>query len=169
MIVGGNNYEDYNDTQIVDLSSQTRSCKNLAEYPIENHGATGAVVSGQPIVCGGQSGPATTLSQCYRYNKATNSWSFLTNMTTTRRYSTSVPVNGKLLIMGGQDEDCNKLFSTEYISPNGDAPQPGPNFPSPRSGHCAVKLSNGKIILIGGALASGKIWGKSGPGCGCRG
>jgi hypothetical protein len=109
--------------------------------------ATGAIVSGHPMICGGWSG--STQSECYHHNKASNSWTFLTNMTTKRYDSASVPVNGKLLVFGGQDDD-KRLATTEYISPSGDASQPGPDLPAPRDEHCAVVLSNGQIILLGG-------------------
>ena len=77
-------------------------------------------------------------------------------MTTKRTFSASVPLNGKLWVTGG---DQNELPSTEYVSPNGDASTPGPDLPSARAGHCAVKLSTGKVMLLGGGYY-GKI-GKS--------
>ena len=71
----------------------------------------------------------------------------MTNMTTIRVFSASVPLNGKLWVTGG---DQNGLPSTEYVFPNGDVSQPGPDLPSARAGHCAVKLSTGQVILLGG-------------------
>ena len=70
MIVGGYDSDDYSDAQIVDLSNQTRSCNNFQDYPIAMEGATGAIVLGQPIVCGGWSGSAH--SECYKYSKGTS-------------------------------------------------------------------------------------------------
>ena len=81
---------------------------------------------------------------------AKNSWTPLSKMATKRVYSASVPVKGKLLlVLGGCDGD-NSLATSEYVSPDGDASQPGPNLPGPRSHHCAMKLSNGQVILLGG-------------------
>jgi hypothetical protein len=51
--------------------------------------------------------------------------------------------------MGGYN-GSSVINTTEYISPDGDASQPGPDLPRPRSSHCAVKLSNGQVILLGG-------------------
>ena len=48
--------------------------------------------------------------------KATNSWTPLTKMSTKRYYSASVPVKGKLLVLGGWDDD-NRLATSEYVSP----------------------------------------------------
>ena len=123
MVVGGYDKGKYqNDSQ---LSSLTRSCSNLQNYPIAIWAATGAIVSGHPIICGGRSGRSYAHSQCYHHNKDTNSWTFLTNMSTKRWLSASVPVNGKLLVLGGWDEDYNSLATSEYVSPDGDASQPG--------------------------------------------
>ena len=72
-------------------------------------------------------------------------------MTTIRVFSASVPLNGKLWVTGG---DQNGLPSTEYVSPNGDESQPGPDLPSARAGHCAVKLSTGKVMLLGGGYGA---------------
>ena len=73
MIVGGSRYVgDYkSDAQIVDLSSQTRSCNNFPDYPIAMGAATGAIVSGQPIICGGLS-ESGRHSECYKYSKGTS-------------------------------------------------------------------------------------------------
>ena len=146
MVVGGedDSYDRQSDAQ---LSSLTRSCSNLQNYPIAMSHATGAIVSDHPMICGGWAG--SRHSECYHHNKASNSWTFLTNMTTQRSSSASVPVNGKLLVLGGWDGD-KTLATTEYISPSGDASQPGPDLPAPRSSHCAVKLSSGQVMLLGG-------------------
>ena len=72
-------------------------------------------------------------------------------MSTKRYVSASVPVKGKLLVLGGLDGDVNRLANSEYVSPDGYASQPGPDLPGPRSSHCAVKLANGQVMLLGGA------------------
>jgi len=147
LIVGGvvRRYRYRSDAQIVDLSGQTRSCNNFQDYPIAMWSATGAIVSKQPIICGGWSG--LPHSECYKYTK--NSWTPLSKMSTERYHSASVPVKGKLLVLGGHDGD-NRLATSEYVSPDGDASQPGPDLPGPRSEHCAVKLANGHVMLLGG-------------------
>ena len=70
-------------------------------------------------------------------------------MSTKRSNSASVPVKGKLLVLGGYDGN-NYLATSEYVSPDGDASQPGPDLPGPRAAHCALKLSNGQVMLLGG-------------------
>ena len=159
MVVGGedDNYNRQNDSQ---LSSLTRSCSNLQNYPIAMGGATGAIVSGHPIICGGWSGEPdfVAYSECYHYNKDSNNWIFLTNMTEKRMYSASVVINGSLFVMGGfRGHSLGEQSSTEYVSPDGYASQPGPELPSARYGHCAVKLSTGQVMLLGGVLESKSV------------
>ena len=155
LVVGrrGGDYRDSN-TQIIDLTEQTRSCTNLTKYPISPiSSATGAIVSGHPMICGGWSGlpELVAYSECYHYNKDSSNWIFLTNMMEKRMYSASVVINGSLFVMGGfRGHSAGALTSTEYVSPDGDASQPGPELPSARYGHCAVKLSNGHVMLLGG-------------------
>ena len=48
------------------------------------------------------------------FPKATNSWTPLSKMATKRYYSASVPVKGKLLVLGGCDGD-NSLATSEYV------------------------------------------------------
>ena len=90
------------------------------------------------------------------FPKATNSWTPLSKMTTKRAYSASVPVKGKLLVLGGWDGD-NSLATSEYVSPDGDASQPGPDLPGPQVYHCAVKLANGHVMLLGGLLTEKSV------------
>ena len=153
MIVGGwdANHVPYSDAQIVDFSWQTITCPNLPEYPIAMSSATGAIVSGRPLICGGYSGSYTYHSECYQHSKTTNTWTSLTPMTTKRSASASVSLNGKLWVVGGWDGILsNRLSSSEFVSSDGQPSQPGPELPSPRFGHCAVKLSTGQVMLLGG-------------------
>ena len=136
--------------QIVDLLEKTRSCQNIKKYPINVEAATGAVVSGKPMICGGWSG-THNFFECFQYSKTSNNWTLLTTMTMKRAYSASVSLNGKLWVTGGFGGHSRVIqASTEYVSPDGDASQPGPSLPSIRYGHCAVKLSTGQVMLVGG-------------------
>ena len=152
MVVGRRDslYNRSSTTQIVDLLTQTRSCLNITKYPIDVSYATGAVVSGHPMICGGWIG-SSTFSECFKYSKTSNNWTLLTTMSTKRTASASVPLNGKLWVMGGTGEG-RRHSSSEFVSSFGDVSQPGPALPSPRYGHCAVKLSTGQVMLIGGLL-----------------
>ena len=137
MIVGGEDrdftYTYLSDTQIVNLTNETSACNAFPDYPLFIRFATGGIVDGHPIICGGESEGWNFHSECYHHSKATNSWTFLTNMSTKRAGSASVPVNGKLLVLGGWFDGDNELATSEYVSPDGDASQPGPDLAADES------------------------------------
>ena len=132
MVVGGWDGRTYrNDVQIIDLSTQRKLCPNLQNYPLKLSAATGAIVSCNPIVCGGDSGSASSrYPQCHKYDNSTNSWTFLTNLTIGRDFSASVPLNDSLFVMGGncEDDDVHRISSTEYINLDASHPKERKSF-----------------------------------------
>jgi hypothetical protein len=126
MVVGGWGSDIYrDDVQIIDLSPHQMFCPNLQNYPLKMSEATGAIISGDPIICGGFSILAySRYPECYKYENSTNSWTFLTNMTIGRAFSGSVPLNDSLFVMGGScDSHGYGLSTTEYLSVDGNASQ----------------------------------------------
>jgi hypothetical protein len=77
-------------------------------------------------------------------------------MTTKRSNTASVPLNGKLWVMGGYEPMNKILSSTEFLPLDGGPSQPGPELPYPRDGHCAVTLSTGQVMLLGGPYPENK-------------
>ena len=75
MVVGGLFDErGLKDTQLVDLSS-SKICGNLKPYPIAIYGATGALVSENPVICGGfqrTGNQRKEQKECQMYNKSSN-------------------------------------------------------------------------------------------------
>ena len=145
----GFDYQDY--SQVVDISS-TKSCFNsLAPYPIKMAHATGAVLNGLPLICGGEGNGQSydeQQSSCYMHEKSTNTWKLYANMNTKRKgHSTALTKNG-LWISGGFDGN-EYLFSMEFIFSNGSVIN-GPNIPDFRNAHCMVTLHDGKIMILGG-------------------
>ena len=55
--------------------------------------------------------------------------------------------NERIWILGGKDENWNRLDSTEFITIDGSVN--GPTLPEAVFGHCSVKLNN-LIYLVGG-------------------
>ena len=159
MVVGGLFDErGLKDTQLVDLSS-SKICGNLKPYPIAIYGATGALVSENPVICGGfqrTGNQRKEQKECQMYNKSSNTWKFLTNMATEKAYLASVPLNGQLFVTGGSSkEKFEKLSTTEFVSLNGEV-TPRPPLPSPRFKHCMVVLPDGKVMIIGGGSPNNK-------------
>ena len=152
MVAGrGHNYKYTNHAQVVDMKSNN-TCNNLQNYPIRIISASGGVIGGSPIICGGY-GKASGESryenrkECYVYDKSSQTWKLHAIMNKKRRFSSSVVINGALWVLGGKHR--HTLDSTEYIHTNGTVVA-GPNLPAPRSGHCSLTLHDGNVMIIGG-------------------
>merc|ERR1719505_4465 len=133
----------YNESKII--STDGRKCKSFPSFPMPLFAATGGIVKGAPIVCGGVLVPKEEFSnQCFIHDFSRNEWRFLSNMSGRRgRAFTSSVVPDDALWITGQRK------TTEFIYPSGKVVQ-GPNLPSEVSGHCMVKLHDGKIMILGG-------------------
>jgi len=109
--------------------------------------ATGGVVNGSPIICGGWRSNGEKTDSCHRFDKNANSWKFHSTMKSKRNRHASTVVNNALFITGG-NTGRNILATTEYIYANGTV-QSGPNLPEARHGHCSVTLHDGKVMILG--------------------
>ena len=136
-------------TQVVMMSS-INFCSNLPSLPFELTYATGGVLNGSLLICGGERSKS-----CYIYEKTSNAWKFLT-YTNTSRYRDSeaaTVTNGALLLTGGfYGID---LSITEFIFSNGSIIR-GPDMPTPRSKHCMVTLDDGRVMILGGERPNSK-------------
>jgi len=144
----GTRYRD--DSQVVDISS-TKSCPKLSSYPIKLTGATGGILNGSPLLCGGVTG--SFQSACYKHDKFSNEWTLLTNMKTERYGASCVITNGALWVAGGSSNGNTGLSSSELIYADG-TKKDGPGLPAARHGHCMTTLDDGNIIMIGGFPSS---------------
>ena len=88
-------------TEVIDIIDETKVCNNLGEFPVLVSWATGGLVDGKPIVCGGQGGTPTTYKQeCYIFED--NSWKLLTSLTEPRSQASGTVLNSDhLWITGG--------------------------------------------------------------------
>ena len=143
MVVGG--YQNIDKSQLIDVSSST-TCSNLPPYPLPLYGATGGVINGIPIICGGTTSGGRT-NTCYSFEKTSNSWKLHCSLKSKRSHHASTVINDALLITGGHD-DGSILASTEFIYANGTT-QSGPNMPVARWEHCMVTLHDGKVMILG--------------------
>ena len=91
--------------QMIDLERPT-TCHGLEDYPVASQGAVGAVVSDQPLICGGfvqDSERQSIQSGCYKHIRKSNKWTFVANMTVNRMVFDAAETNGKLFIAGGMN------------------------------------------------------------------
>ena len=96
MVTSGNSLV----TEVIDITDETKKCNNLGDFPVIVKMATGGLVDGKPIVCGGQD--ATTFKQeCYSFED--NAWKLLTSLTEPRSQAGSTVLKGDhLWITGGE-------------------------------------------------------------------
>ena len=133
--------------EVIDLKSE-KNCSSLPDYPIRVTFASGALLEGSPVICGGRNGSNYDHDECYIYNASTNEWELLARIKNPRSFYASVIVNNALWITGGF-YDPYGLDSSEYVFPNGTVTQ-GPTLTAPIRRHCIVQLLDGKMMILGG-------------------
>jgi len=133
-----------NQMEIINHDNSTTKCQNDYTYPISVLGASGAVVDGTIVVCGG--GRSIT-RQCYSFGHE-KEWKNITDMTTARAFAASVQLNNALWVGGGYDER-NYLKSTEVVYLDERRSSTKPQLPEVRWGSCAAEY-NGNIFFTGG-------------------
>ena len=148
-----------NDCEVIDIQDPERNCSNIPSYPISIWTGSGGIVSGIPMICGGElydeGFEGRKMSDvCYAFNVKTNSWTLVANLAGQRSDFASAPIKDALWITGGkvrtsvnetiQSEDA----STEFVHVNGSV-SPGPNLPYARDHHCMVTLHNNHIMILG--------------------
>ena len=115
----------------------------MAPLGRRTHGATGDLLDGLPVICGGWSGkPIHSITK--------DQSKFLGQLSVQRSYAASVVLsNNTLWVTGGYDQSFNLIKTTEIITKDGQTSQ-GPDLPLPNSSHSIVSLNSGAFILIGG-------------------
>lgn len=93
------------------------------------------------------------LKECELYSINTNKWTSLLVLNTGRYFHTATLLdNGKVLITGGTsiDNGTIKLNSCELFDPDSNKFSYSSPMHFGRSQHSATKLSNGKVLVVGG-------------------
>ena len=111
--------------------------------------AVGGLLGSTPIICGGFDHREVDQDSCISYNQS--QW-IKTHTMTTKRYDASiVQLNSTTLwIVGGYNGDYSETKSSEFIGLDSTVGKPGPKFPYPVTGACAVKYSEDKVYVMGG-------------------
>ena len=110
MVVTGHRGRSSQDfSQVVDVNSN-KSCTDLPPYPVKMSSATGGVLKGSPLICGGYHkdetiNPSEIHSSCYMHEKSSNTWILHANMNT-KRYDHSCACHDNVLwLTGGVNEE----------------------------------------------------------------
>ena len=135
------------ESEVVEIRENPSYCRSLPDYPLQVQYASGGILNGQPLICGGivgleESNSAT--DECYVYNATSLTWSLFANMNHKRYGASGITLHdNRFLIMGGS----NANGTSEYILSNGSV-EAGPNTPHGLDWHCLVRLDDGKVIII---------------------
>ena len=141
--------------EVINMADSTSFCNNLPAYPLPIRLSTGQVVNSIPIIAGGDPF-STAVSSIYKFDKESNSWLSLGNMSVRRNQHSSAVLNNALWLIGGFDTDWPPLQSTELVYTNGTITS-GPDLPTLRGRHCSVQSEDGKIFIIGGSDTNHKV------------
>jgi WD40 repeat protein len=119
--------------------------------------------NGQVLVCGGvntsNTNVVTVLNSCEIYDPFFKTWTVARSMTTARRgHAASLLSNGKVLVTGGYDGTAaiTALKTTEIYDPGSKSWSAGTPLIEARTGHTSTLLNSGKVLIVGGAVSSGK-------------
>ena len=146
MFVAGDKQE--RESEVVDIRENSSYCRSLPHYPLQAQYASGGILNGQPLICGGIVGLGDASNECYVYNATSLTWALFANMTHKRYGASGVTLDDKrFLIMGGSGQ-TNDNSTSEYIFSDGSV-EVGPITPYiGLDWHCLVRLDDGKVIII---------------------
>ena len=139
------------ESEVVDIQENSSYCRSLPDYPLQAQYASGGILNGQPLICGGMVGLEennNAINECYVYNATSLSWALIANMNHKRYGASGVTLDNKgFLIMGGSGQ-ANANSTYEYILSDGSV-EVGPITPYiGLEWHCLVRLDDGKVIII---------------------
>ena len=136
LVIGGSSSSAYQSVEFWSAADPEQGSCILNDYPRKmESGPTANLVSGRLVAC-------SELS-CQVYQEG--SWEHLVNTTDRRRYHSSATTEDGVLLIGGMFSD-----TTEWISVDGSAPQPGPFALLNGPRHCTIQLSASIIVVTGG-------------------
>ena len=139
------------------LLSQTETLaidnnSELPNYPDHSKkitGSTGGFLHHDFVTCSGDVSGEGTTNKCYHLGSEAP----FATMITERKWAASIVLDEKLWILGGYDENNNKLSSTEFIFSDG-RNEEGPPMPIALTKHAIVKINDTTSLLVGGYTGS---------------
>lgn len=162
---GGSSFSSFNSVEIFDPNNQTwfeaapMSNEVNNDYGKQDFTMT-LLPDGRVLVTGGLSG-LVYYARIERYDPATNTWANLGLLPSKRAGHTATLMgDGRVLLAGGSNYDSTATPSTTYINeylifdPATATITPYSTMVHARTGHKAVLLPNGRILILGGGMAS---------------
>lgn len=164
LVVGGGN----SSSEIYDPASNQWSSGGGISGQRSYHTAT-LLPNGKVLISGGSDSSGKTTNTALLYDPVSRSYSNTGNMTVEREFHTSIlltsgPNSGKVLIVGGRSSSGRNftyLSKAELYDPSTERFSAAGNLITPRFAHTATLLAvganSGKILIAGGAGASGSM------------
>ena len=146
MITTGYPFSSATKTEIVDLANG-RSCRDLAEFPVEILGAVGANLQGTPVVCGGSSSSFEPQKICYGFTNGR--WQEYPSLKEERSYAAGVVYEREWHVFGGSTIQK----TSEIVNENGEIVD-GPALPTAVQKHAITFVNQTVSILSGGVISA---------------
>ena len=140
-------------TEIVDVANGL-TCSDMADFPIQLHGAVGANLDGTPVVCGGYDSSSSFgySDKCFRFTNGV--WEEFASMKEKRFLAAGVMHNDKLHVFGGSSGSI--LQTSETINGDGEV-NDGPDLPTGVWRHAMTKINDTVSLLSGGCTNANLI------------
>ena len=139
------------ESEVVDVRENSSYCRSLPDYPLQAQYASGGILNGQPLICGGIVGleySNSATNECYVYNATSLTWALFANMNEERYGASGIALDNKRFLIVGGSTQTNANSTSEYIFSNGTV-KAGPITPYiGLQWHCLVRLDDGKVIII---------------------
>ena len=142
-------------SEVIDLDRPDYQCESLGDFPIQTYGATGGLINGEPLICGGYANPSS--SGCFTIGNSDP----LANLTmTNRQYTSSLVIDqGKTLwVTGGHWHFENTTESVSLTDGVTVTSGLGLELPKRMHNHCIVKLKESAAVMIGGSHTRNSTW-----------
>ena len=157
---GGNT----NSAEVIDLTSKSTSCINLADFPAPRVRAiAGLDNNSYPIVCGGITTGTTATNMCYTYSPNTKLWATSSPLTVARTgaayTNVNAPSNLGILVAGGMSrvDVYTMLCSVESLDRRTNIWTSATLAPVPECFvySCMVQFNSTHLFLTGGFNGNG--------------
>ena len=135
-------------TEILDLANG-RSCRDLADFPVEILGAVGANLQGTPVVCGGSSTSGEPQKMCYGFN---GRWQEYPSLKEERLYAAGIMNKKNWHVFGGVG-GVELLKTSEIVNKNGVVVD-GPALLTAVQKHAITSVNQTVAILSGGTTSA---------------
>jgi hypothetical protein len=158
---GGSSFQGIASAELYDPASGTFTATGNLQTARLDHSAT-LLNSGMVLIAGGYtSGIGTgTFASAELFNPATGTFNSTGNMSTPRVWHSATLLNSGMVLMAGGLADTSSsspLASTELFNPTSGTFASSANMTTARAAHSATLLSDGTVLIVGGASSTGAL------------